>query len=206
MPDSGLQGVAAAFPQWARLLLCFFLGSIPFAVVTMWGTGVDITKFGSGNPGFNNVLRFSKWRSVLCLIGDAGKGLLAMWLCWQPGDPLAWRWAYGIAAVLGHCFSPFLRFNGGKGVATAAGVMLYAYPLYLAATVLWYVLMRLIGGYRAWPERGTLASMSAAVLFVAFLAWFEGPAPTLLGAALLALVAWRHKKNFQVLAGAARSQ
>jgi glycerol-3-phosphate acyltransferase PlsY len=205
MPESGLQGLAAGLPVWARIALCFLLGSIPFAVVSMWGTGIDITRFGSGNPGFNNVLRYSKWRSALCLIGDAGKGLLAAWLCTQPGDPLVWRWAYGFAAILGHCFSPFLGFNGGKGVATAAGVMLYAYPVYLLACVAWYVLMRAVGSRFGWTERGTIASMSAAVVFVASLLWFEGSTPALLGLALLALVAWRHKKNFQMIANATRS-
>ncbi|MEZ5400250.1 MAG: glycerol-3-phosphate acyltransferase [Bryobacteraceae bacterium] len=204
MPD--FQAFVSGLPVWPRLALCFALGSIPFAVITMWGTGIDITKFGSGNPGFNNVLRYSKWRAVLCLLGDAGKGLLAIWLCSQPGEPLAWRWAFGIAAVLGHCFSPFLGFDGGKGVATAAGVMLYAYPKYLAVAVAWYVAMRIVGGKLAWTERGTLASVSAAILFVGMLAVFEGASPALLGFALLVLVAWRHKKNFQTIAGAARAR
>ena len=104
-----------------RLAVCFALGSIPFAVISMWGTGVDITRFGSGNPGFNNVLRYSKWRSALCLAGDAGKGLVAVWACSQPGDGPLPGWIFGFLAVLGHAFSPFLAFRGGKGIATGAG-------------------------------------------------------------------------------------
>ena len=98
-----------------RLAVCFALGSIPFAVMSMWGTGVDITKFGSGNPGFNNVLRYSKWRAMLCLAGDAGKGYAAVWLCSHAGEPVLLGWIFGIFAVLGHSFSPWLGIQGGKG-------------------------------------------------------------------------------------------
>ena len=121
-------------PVALRLLACFALGSIPFAVIAMAGSGIDIRKVGSGNPGFNNVLRVSKGRAVLALIGDMGKGYLALWLvlkAWPIGGSVApwpssvgWAWICGFAAVLGHCFSPFLGFNGGKGIATSGGVML----------------------------------------------------------------------------------
>src|SRR6266852_2673563 len=106
------------------LLVCFLIGSIPFAVVAMLGTGIDIRRVGSGNPGFNNVLRVSKPRAVLALIGDMGKGFLAIWLFHKAGEPVALGWLYGFAAILGHCYSPFLKFNGGKGIATSGGVML----------------------------------------------------------------------------------
>lgn len=182
------------------LALAFLIGSIPFAVITMWGTGIDITKFGSGNPGFNNVLRYSKWRAALCLAGDAGKGLAAIWLCTQPGDSAVMQWAYGMAAVAGHCFTPWLSFNGGKGIATAAGVMLYLYPQMLAPCVVLYIALRLIGGRFKWTERGMIASLSAGVVFVALLAFWEGFSTAGLGVVLLAFVAWRHKKNFQTLA------
>jgi glycerol-3-phosphate acyltransferase PlsY len=188
-------------PDAVRLLLCFLLGAIPFAVVSMWGTGVDITKFGSGNPGFNNVLRYSKWRSAICLIGDAGKGLAAIWLFARPDDTLLWHWACGMAAIAGHCFSPFLGFNGGKGVATAAGVMLYLYPAYLLCSAALYLLLRWVGSRRQWTERGTLASMPAAALFAGLLAVREGTLAMGLGAILLAFVAWRHKKNFKTILG-----
>src|SRR2546426_9691795 len=90
------------------LLVCFLIGSIPFAVLSMLGTGIDIRRVGSGNPGFNNVLRVSKPRAVLALIGDMGKGFLAIWLFHSAGDPVALGWVYGFAAILGHCYSPFL--------------------------------------------------------------------------------------------------
>jgi acyl phosphate:glycerol-3-phosphate acyltransferase len=66
-------------PALIRLLICFALGAIPFAVISMAGTGIDIRKVGSGNPGFNNVLRLSKGRAAAALLGDMGKGYLAVW-------------------------------------------------------------------------------------------------------------------------------
>src|SRR5579863_6035045 len=129
--------IDAATPILIRLLACFLIGSIPFAVLAMAGSGIDIRKVGSGNPGFNNVLRVSKSRAVVALIGDMGKGYLAVWLVlrlWPVQsaphwlDAMSLGWLYGFAAVLGHCYSPLLRFNGGKGVATSAGVMLMLYP------------------------------------------------------------------------------
>lgn len=186
----------------AKLSACFFLGSIPFAVVSMWGSGIDITKFGSGNPGFNNVLRYSKWRSALCLLGDAGKGLVAIWWLHQPGDPLALGWVYGFAAVVGHCYSPFLKFNGGKGIATAAGVMLYLFPLILLPCVAWYIALRMVGSKLQWRERGTIASLTAGCWFVTALFVLYGWNVAALGLALLAFVVFRHKKNFENMAAA----
>src|SRR5712692_6757431 len=113
------------------LLVCFLIGSIPFAVVAMLGSGIDIRRVGSGNPGFNNVLRVNKERAVLALIGDMGKGFLAVWLALHVGhqsDRMNLGWLCGFAAVLGHCYSPFLKFHGGKGVATSSGVILVLYP------------------------------------------------------------------------------
>jgi glycerol-3-phosphate acyltransferase PlsY len=189
-----------------RLAVAFALGSIPFAVVTMWGTGIDITRYGSGNPGFNNVLRYSKWRAALCLIGDAGKGMLPMVLFVTPGDSPILGWTYGMAAILGHCYSPFLKFNGGKGIATSAGVMLYLYPKLLVPCVAVYVVLRIVGSKMQWAERGTRASITASVLFVVLLFVFESRHLALLGLLLLVFVAWRHKKNFEVMAHAARQR
>lgn len=182
-----------------RLVVCFALGSIPFAVISMWGTGVDITKFGSGNPGFNNVLRYSKWRSALCLIGDAGKGCAAVWACAQTGEVALLGWIFGMTAVLGHAFSPFLSFKGGKGIATGAGAMLWLYPEVLLPCVAVYVTLRLLGGKFQWTESGFIASFSASVVFALLIAWREGFPVAWAGFALLAFVAWRHKKNIQVL-------
>jgi glycerol-3-phosphate acyltransferase PlsY len=134
-------------------------------------------KYGSGNPGFNNVLRYSKWRSLLCLIGDVGKGYAAVALCSQPGDVPLLGWLFGSVAVLGHSFSPFLAFSGGKGIATGAGAMLRLYPTVLLPCAALYVLLRLVGGKLQWTERGFIASFSASVLFALLIAWREGFPP-----------------------------
>jgi glycerol-3-phosphate acyltransferase PlsY len=182
-----------------RLLLCYGIGAIPFAVVAMKGTGIDILKYGSGNPGFNNVLRYSKWRAVVTLIGDLGKGTLAILLATRMGDTIAAQWCYGLAAILGHCYSPFLKFNGGKGIATSAGVTAYLYPLYTLPVMLFFAALRVAGSRLGWREAGTIASITAYALFVAILFWREATVSALFGLGLLAFVAWRHKSNFRKL-------
>jgi len=208
MPEGlGPEGLSLdgfGFP--GRLVLCFLLGSIPFASIAMWGSGVDITRFGSQNPGFNNVLRYSRWRAMICLIGDAGKGFLAVWLCYRATEAPWAVWAYGVAAVAGHCFSPFLSFRGGKGVATAAGVMLFMYPKVLLPCVASYLILRAIGAKLQWTERGTVASISSGCLFVVLLMWMEGLALAAPALVLLLFVVWRHRKNFQVLTRAQSRQ
>ncbi len=194
-----------SWSQAPRLALCYLLGSIPFAVLAMWGTGIDILRAGSGNPGFNNVLRFSRWRAAVTLAGDLGKGFLAIWLFQTPGDREASLWMYGLAAMLGHCYSPWLRFNGGKGIATSAGVMLFLYPRWALACAGSYVILRMVGSRGRWTERGTIASLSSSAVFVLLLYGFETRTAALGGAALLVFVAWRHRKNFRVLIGARAS-
>src|SRR5262245_8758772 len=131
--------------QILEIVLCFAMGAVPFAQVAMWGTGVDITKVGSRNPGFNNVLRVStKPRAILALLGDIAKGYIAL-LLFAPGQPLAIQWIMGIAAVMGHCWNPFLRWNGGKGAATTAGVMLFLEPWITAVCLPLYPLLRIFG-------------------------------------------------------------
>jgi glycerol-3-phosphate acyltransferase PlsY len=181
----------------ARLIACFLAGSIPFAVVAMWGTGIDIRRVGSGNPGFNNVLRVSKGRALLTLIGDLGKGSLAVWLSRRPEDSLVALWLYGFAVVLGHCYSPWLKFNGGKGIATSAGVMLVLYPKWAAVALAVYGIMRLVGRGMKWKEDGAIAAMAAWLVFTAILFGLAGPQQGAIAGLMTLLLAWRHKKNFQ---------
>src|SRR4029077_20392415 len=100
-----------------KILASFLIGAVPFAKVAMLGTGIDITKAGSKNPGFNNVLRVTKnWRRAgVALIGDIAKGYMALLLFGHGETSTMILWLIGIAAVVGHCWSPFLKFNGGKG-------------------------------------------------------------------------------------------
>ncbi len=194
---------SAVSPILLPLLVCFFLGSIPFAVLAMLGTGIDIRRVGSGNPGFNNVLRVSKPRAVLALIGDMGKGILGIWLFYKAGDPVALGWLYGFAAILGHCYSPWLKFNGGKGIATSAGVMLVLYPFWAGISVPVYVIGRLVGRRFKWKEAGAMASVGSWVFFVVVMAIRLQFTDATYAAVMTLFLAWRHKKNFQnMFAGA----
>ena len=193
-----------------RLLVCFAFGSIPFAVIAMAGSGVDIRKVGSGNPGFNNVLRVSKSRAVIALVGDMGKGYLAVWLTlkmWPLAEPwpnaVGWGWLCGFAAVLGHCYSPLLGFNGGKGIATSGGVMLVLYPLWAAIALVCFALIRLAGSRLRWREAGATASLSTWVIFTLLALGSGGGLDALCAALMTLFLAWRHKKNIQNLHAAA---
>ena len=202
-------------PLLLRLAICFVAGSIPFAVLAMAGSGVDIRKIGSGNPGFNNVLRVSKARAVLALIGDMGKGFVAVWLVlhvWPassvaaggaswPEGVVTLGWAYGFAAVLGHCFSPFLKLSGGKGVATSGGVMLVLYPAWAVIALAYFTAARITAARLKWREAGTIASLTTWVLFTLLMLGFVGRADAFYAAAMTLFLAWRHRQNLQRLLG-----
>lgn len=182
-----------------RLLICFAAGSIPFAMLAMLGSGIDIRQVGSGNPGFNNVLRVNKWRAALTLAGDVGKGYLAVWLCLRPEDGVLAGWLYGFGAVLGHCYSPFLKFNGGKGVATSAGVMLVLYPKLATVSLVVFLIVRIGASKLKWREAGAIGSLAAWVAFTAFSLALAGRRDAVIAALMTLFLAWRHKQNLHNL-------
>lgn len=189
-----------------RLLVCFAIGSIPFAVISMAGSGIDIRKVGSGNPGFNNVLRVSKGRAIIALIGDMGKGYLAVWLVlriWPVAHPwpsaIGWAWLCGFAAVLGHCYSPLLGFNGGKGVATSGGVMLVLYPFWALIALAYFAVSRVLLGKLKWPEAGATASLTTWVLFTILMAIFVGHVDAGYSGLMTIFLLARHHANLRKL-------
>lgn len=193
-------------PLLLRLLVCFAIGSIPFAVIAMAGSDIDIRKVGSGNPGFNNVLRVSKGRAVIALIGDMGKGYLAVWVVtrlWPVPNPwpsvVGWAWICGFAAVLGHCLSPLLRFNGGKGVATSGGVMLVLYPLWAVIALAYFAASRVLMGKMKWPEAGATASLTTWVVFTILMAIFVGETDAGYAALMTIFLFARHHANLRKL-------
>lgn len=118
----------------------YLFGSIPSATwIARIFYKVDITKVGSGNPGMTNVLRTLGWKpAVPVSFLDAGKGLAAAWLGGALTGSLAWSLAAGVSAVLGHSFTCFARFRGGKGVLTGFGVFVFFAPWSaLAALLTW---------------------------------------------------------------------
>lgn len=181
-----------------RLLLSFLAGSIPFAVLAMWGTGIDITQVGSRNPGFNNVLRVStKKRALVALVGDLFKGTAALALLVRPGDSTAVLWSLGLAAVLGHCWTPWLRLRGGKGVATTTGVFLYLQPWITLACSPSYFLLRLLGRRLGWKQEGAIASLIMLGLMAASIVALRGWEAGAYAGAAFVFVVLRHTSNLR---------
>ncbi|MEC5386176.1 glycerol-3-phosphate 1-O-acyltransferase PlsY [Uliginosibacterium sp. H3] len=182
------------------LLAAFLIGSIPFAVIVSKLMGLDDPRsYGSGNPGATNVLRSgNKAAAVLTLLGDAAKGLIALLLAkaLAPDLGLSMQVLAGvaIAVFLGHVFSIFLRFKGGKGVATAAGVLLgIDWRLGAAVLGVWLV-VAIVSRY------SSLAALSAAVAAPALTLWLTH-SDTWTGAVVImsAILIWRHKDNIRKL-------
>ncbi len=177
----------------------YCLGSISFAVVVSFLMRLpDPRSYGSGNPGATNVLRSgSKAAALLTLLGDAGKGWVAVWLAERLTGDTASVAAAGLAVFLGHLFPVFHRFRGGKGVATAAAVLLgFDWRVGLASLAAFAVIS-------AASRFVSLASMLAAVFACAF-AWYLGLDLYVIGAiaVMAAMIIWRHKQNIgRLLAG-----
>lgn len=186
--------------QLALLLAAYLLGSIPFAVVVSRLFGMaDPRSYGSGNPGATNVLRSgNKLAAVLTLLGDGFKGWLAVFLAMRFGPELGLTASAAplaaLAAFLGHLFPVFLGFKGGKGVATAAGVLLGASGwLGLATLGVWL-------GIAFTTRYSSLAALCAAIASPG-IAFLLGLAPEwILSISVMSgLLVWRHKDNIKRL-------
>lgn len=180
----------------ALIVLGYLAGSVPFGVLVARRRGVDIQKTGSGNIGATNVARTLGTRlGVLVLALDAAKGAVPVLLS-RALDPWP-HLAHGVAlaAVVGHCFPVWLRFRGGKGVATALGVFLVLDPLSTAASGGVFVLVY------ATSRMASLASLSAAVAFPIVLWLREQPlAHVVLALAVAAVIVVQHRENLRRLA------
>ena len=186
--------------------LAYLMGSLSFAVIVSRLMGLsDPRSYGSGNPGATNVLRSgSKGAAALTLLLDAFKGWLPVFIVVHFGS--AWQadaWAIalaGIAAFIGHLFPVFFNFKGGKGVATAAGVLLgWAWPVGLLAIGVW-ILTAVVLRYSSLAA--LLATLAAAPGYYLFgrLGWWPMHPPVLLTMLVLcALLFWRHRANIQRL-------
>lgn len=172
------------------LLLAYLLGSVSFAVVlSRWGKLPDPRQFGSGNPGASNMLRLGgRPLAIGTLLGDAGKGALAVALgTWLGLSSLQQGWL-ALAVIVGHMLPLFHQFRGGKGVATAAGTLLVlAWPLGLLCALLWAVIF-------AWQRMASLASMFTCLALLPLTLWLY---PVLLPpiSLLVALILLRHRLN-----------
>ena len=181
-----------------KFLASFLIGSIPFAKVAMLGTGIDITKVGSKNPGFNNVLRVSsKWRAAVALIGDISKGFIALLLLSRGETSETGRWLLGIAPVMGHCWSPFLGFNGGKGVATTVGVLLFLEPKITVVCLPLYPLLRAFGRKMGWKQEGAISSLTTMFVISTAAMVLRGVEAGIFAYVMFAIVAIRHAPNLR---------
>lgn len=181
----------------------YLIGSLSFAVIVARTMGLpDPRSFGSGNPGATNILRTGKkTAAALTLLGDAAKGWLAVWLAGLIGaywgvQVLAVHLA-ALAVFLGHLFPVFFGFKGGKGVATALGIMLALDPIMgLAVFATWLAVF-------AVSRISSLSALVAALLAPVYAAFLSGGRVTVLTLCVLAaLLLWRHRANIQrLLAG-----
>lgn len=191
------------------IVAAYLLGSVAFGIIVSKLFGLpDPRTVGSGNPGATNVLRSGKKSAaILTLLGDALKGWLPVWLALQSdmlveSDALMWVVAsVGLAVFFGHLYPIFYKFKGGKGVATALGVMLAISPMLgLASAVTWV-------GVFAISRYSSLAAIVAAALAPVY-AWFLLPrADNFLGVSdyvlavlvMAFMLIWRHRSNIKKL-------
>lgn len=177
------------------VVAAYLVGAIPFGVLFARARGIDLRAVGSGNIGATNAARaLGKGVGLLVFVCDAAKGAIPVVIATRRLADGPWAgWgvaAVGAAAFVGHLASPFLRFRGGKGVATAFGVFLALAPLAALAAGLVFALL-----YAA-TRTASIGSLVATTLFVPA-AWLATRAPSSLALAtfMWALIVWRHREN-----------
>jgi acyl phosphate:glycerol-3-phosphate acyltransferase len=180
--------------EWLLLLAAYLLGATPTSYIAgRLARGIDLREHGSGNLGATNAFRVLGWRAATPIfIIDIAKGWIPAWFFpqWDGSPASAWALAYGAAAIVGHVFSVWVRFRGGKGVATGAGVFLALAPLaVLIGLVVWGAIVFATGYV-------SLGSVVAAAL-LPLLVWLTRGAGPVIGmaAALGAFVIYAHRAN-----------
>jgi glycerol-3-phosphate acyltransferase PlsY len=181
------------------LLASYLLGAIPAShIASRLFAGIDLRQHGSGNLGATNLYRVLGWKyAIPVALFDIAKGAVpVIWFAPRVTTSELYALACGVAAILGHVFSLFVRFKGGKGVATAAGVMLGLTPIALAIAAVVWVLVLLLTGYVS------LASIAAAAVLPFAVYLLETPsAPELFWVvvSIAAGVILLHRRNIQRL-------
>jgi len=178
------------------IISSFLLGSIPFGYLIALFKGIDIRKYGSGNVGATNVARvLGKKYGIAVYILDFLKGFIPTFIAVKNFGIESWvTTAIGLSPILGHMFSPFLHFRGGKGVATSSGVLLALSPLLgFLALALWFVIYKKSG----FVSLGSILSAFAVMYIAGSLGY---PTNVLLLVGLVAvLVLVKHKSNVERL-------
>lgn len=183
-------------------IVAYLLGSIPFGLIlTKLFGGGDVRQAGSGNIGATNVARVAgPLPGILTLLLDAAKGAAAVWLAARfSNESATWMVIAALAALIGHCFPVWLKFRGGKGVATAAGIFLMLSPLALLGSV---IVFTLVVAFWRYVSLGSISAAASMPLLI-YLLWAPHHAPPLavtfgaLGAAVL--VIYKHDGNIERL-------
>lgn len=178
------------------IVVAYGLGTVSFGLIlARLKGGVDLRGQGSGNIGATNVARaMGKQAGLIALLGDCAKGLVAVLLAQAWGSSIWIVAAAATAAVLGHLFPWYVKFRGGKGVATALGVFMPALPLPLLGALIAFIAVVLVWRYVS------VGSVLAALLMPVLAAAFANPLPLTLAAAVIAvLIVIKHQSNLQRL-------
>ncbi len=170
----------------------FILGSIPFGIIIAKAKGVDLKKVGSRNIGATNVLRsLGKWPAALTLLGDVLKGTAAVAIGRYFGVDPVYEGFVGLSAILGHNFSIFLGFRGGKGVATSLGVLgIYSPKTAIVTFIIWVVVVMLT----KYSSLGALVSFGLLPINVLL---FDSKEKLFTAILITILIFMRHKDNIQ---------
>lgn len=175
------------------VIIAYFLGSIPTGLLLARAAGVDIRTSGSGNIGATNVYRtLGRSVGVMTLVGDCLKGLLPVLAARYLGLSDLWIAAVGLAAFLGHVYTIFLGFKGGKGVATALGVYLAVSPLAVLGALC--IFLAVVGKWR-YISLGSITAAAAIPLLMA--AFDRRPILVLMALFIALLVIWKHRENIR---------
>jgi glycerol-3-phosphate acyltransferase PlsY len=184
---------------YALLGLSYLLGATPTSYwVGKAFHGLDLREHGSGNLGATNAFRVLGWRSAIpVVVVDVGKGFFPVWFfpAWT-GASLGWALAFGAAAIIGHMFSLWVGFRGGKGVATSAGVFAALAPwAVVGAFAVWSVLT-FVSGY---VSLGSIGAAAALPVMVYLTPNDGGTALLVFTVALAVFVIWAHRSNIRRL-------
>lgn len=198
------------FQYMIPFLIAYLLGCIPFGLIlTKIFLKKDIREIGSGNIGATNVLRSGhKFIAFMTLVLDGLKGALGVWIIMDipvalsssPGEIRAMFIIGGLFAILGHCFPVWLKFKGGKGVATAFGVLIAAVPIAaLVSAATWGI----VAGFFRYSS---LAALSAAAIAPLATLLIYGVTPAIITLLITILIFWRHKDNIKRLTAGEESK
>jgi glycerol-3-phosphate acyltransferase PlsY len=179
---------------WLLLAASYLLGAVPASYLAgRWARGIDLREHGSGNLGATNTFRVLGARvAAPVVLFDVAKGFVPSFLFHRWDSSPDWRWAlaYGVAAIVGHVFSVYMRFRGGKGVATGAGVFLGLAPLaVLVGFVVWLVSLKV-------SRMVSLSSILAAIAILPVLFVAEPHVEVRwMGVAVAAFIVFAHRSN-----------